>query len=110
MPLHDGLQHRREEPAVPARLILSAAGDRVGYVTEYPVVADQGGEVWSFQHVDHTYKLGSVDSIARRRYSKGGKIVNDIPGGEDAPWEKAKLKELGDGLVLGRPVIAKSLT
>ena len=67
MPLHDGLQHRREEPAVSARLILSATGDCVGNVTEYPVVADQGGEVWSFQHVDHTYKLGSVDSIAKRR-------------------------------------------
>ena len=63
MPLHDSLQHRSEEPAVPARLVLGAAGDGVGDITEDPVVADQGGEVGSLQHVDHAHKLGGIDCI-----------------------------------------------
>ena len=63
MPLHDGLEHGRQEPAISARLVLGAAGDGVSDITEDPVVADQGGEVGRLQLVDDVDKLGRIDCI-----------------------------------------------
>ncbi len=37
MPLHDDVQHGGEEPPVPPRLVLRAAGHRVRDVAERPV-------------------------------------------------------------------------
>jgi hypothetical protein len=37
VPLHDDVQHGGEEPAVPPRLVLRAAGHRVRDVAERPV-------------------------------------------------------------------------
>ena len=68
MPLHDGLQHGGQEPAVPPRLVLRAAGDRVGDVAEDPIIADQSREVRGLQHVDHIHKFRGVDCITKIKY------------------------------------------
>ena len=65
VPLHDGLEESGEEPAVPPSLVLGAAVDGVGDVTEDSVETDQSREIRSLQHVDHVDKLGSVNSITR---------------------------------------------
>ena len=63
MPLHDSLEHGSQEPTISSSLVLCAAGDGVGDITEDPVVADQGGEVGRLQLVDDVDKLGSIDCI-----------------------------------------------
>ena len=67
MPLHDDLQHGAEEPAVPARLVLCAAGDGVRDVAEAAVKADQRGEVGRLQHVNDGHKLGREGGVTAPR-------------------------------------------
>ena len=64
MPLHNNFQQGRQEPAVSAGLVLSAAVDGVGDVAKYSVETDQSGEVGRLQHVDDIHKLGRIHSIA----------------------------------------------
>ena len=73
MPLHDSLQHGSQEPTISASLVLGAAGDGVGDITEDPVVADQGGEVGSLELVDDVDKLGSIDCIPEETIMSCGK-------------------------------------
>ena len=66
VPLHDLLQHDGEEPAVPPRLVLGAAGDGVGDVAEDAIVENQCREVWRLEHVDHVHKLGRIDGVTEQ--------------------------------------------
>ena len=67
MPLHNNFQQGRQEPAVSAGLVLSAAVDGVGDVAKYSVETDESGKVGRLQHVNHIHKLGRIDSIARNK-------------------------------------------
>ena len=86
VPAHHGLEQTEQEAAVAARLVVGERRDRVGYVAEYAIVADDGAEVGRLERVYDLHELGAVVGV-------------DL--GEQAAREDAVLQEDGDRLVLG---------